>query len=587
MVLPAPEIRTRPVPAQSYDYYITQGLDPLLARLLAARVPADQPELWGALLYPRLAQLSPPGTLKDIEKATKRLLRALERQEIIALETDHDCDGQTAHAVLYTALVEYFGHPAEKVLSFIGHRLEEGYGLSEKLMHRILAHEPRPQLLITADNGSSDGARIERLAQEGIDVIVTDHHEIPSSGIPSTAYAVINPARTDCSYPDKAIAGCMVAWLLMAQVRQALEAPSLAPLLDFVAVGTIADCVSLASSVNNRAVVRAGMRLIAQGTRPCWRAILPLLKGPLCSEDLGFVIGPLLNSDGRLSDALTSVSFLLAQTDKEAQDWVVYLSAQNEQRKGIQKQLTTQAFERSAAAVLRGDYTLCLYLKEGHSGVHGISASRIKDAFGRPTVIFSPKQGVPGQITGSARSVDGVHIRRLFERVAERMEKGIVAFGGHKGAAGITLEKEAFERFQLQLEQVAREEIAPTELGPVVWTDGLFAWDYWDIEVLESWSEVLEPFGRAFEPPAFHLKALVTQLQPVGDGTHLRVHLAEEGGGVLETIWFGARMQASEALPIALGLGVDAVVRLRIQSFRGIKKLSAQILSCQPCQEES
>ncbi|NCX93801.1 MAG: single-stranded-DNA-specific exonuclease RecJ, partial [Gammaproteobacteria bacterium] len=288
------------------------GFNPFLARIVAGRIKPGQTFDGVNFLGPKLQVLDHPRSIKDIDKAVSRLVAAIANQEIIAIETDHDCDGQTAHAVMHTALIEIFGVPASKVQSFIGHRMKEGYGLSDAVATRILNAIPRPNVVITADNGSSDEPRIARLKEAGIDVIVTDHHHLPEEGPPKSAYACLNPTREDCDFPDDSIAGCMVAWLLMSALRQALieagllseKAPSLKGLLDYVAVGTVADCVSLSRSLNNRAVIRAGLQLISQMQRPCWQAILPLLKRPfLRAEDLGFTIGPMLNSDGRLSDA--------------------------------------------------------------------------------------------------------------------------------------------------------------------------------------------------------------------------------------------------------------------------------------------
>lgn len=569
-----------------YQHYVAMGLDPMMAQLLAGRLVGDDLPL-DALLSPKLAHLTSPALFLDIEPATQRIIKALEAGEVIALETDHDCDGQTAHAVLYTAFIEHFGHPPEKTLSFIGHRLEEGYGLSDALATRILSHQPRPTLVITADNGSSDEPRIARLQAAGIEVIVTDHHEVPTIGVPKSAFAVINPVRPGCPYPDKSIAGCMVAWLLMAEVRSQLikkgllsqNSPSLAALLDFVAVGTVADCVSLADSVNNRAVVRYGLQLIQKAQRPCWRAIQPLLKGPVTSLDLGFVIGPLLNSDGRLSDALTSVSFLLAKTDQEAHEWVTCLSEQNEARKKIQNTMTYDAHKQALIQVNQGCYSICLFLEEGHPGVHGISASRVKDAFGRPTIIFSPKKNHPDLITGSARSIDGFHIRQALEVVADKMPEGIVSFGGHKGAAGVTIKKDFFPRFVETLEEATRALLGTRTMGPVIWTDGSLSSNYFTVDFARQIETLLQPFGRAFEPPTFEDRGVVRSIQPVGNGLHVKVHL-QVGHQSIHLIWFQARLQAEDPLPLIVGDDIHFAYRLQLNDFRGVVRLSPQMIGC-------
>jgi single-stranded-DNA-specific exonuclease len=219
--LPLATIKERAINQALMQQGVQQGLAPILAKLIAAR--PTPPVHVGAtpldLFHPKLSKLSDPSAMVDIDKAAARVGMAIMNGECIGLETDHDCDGQTAHAILYYNLAQHFRHPAEKIKSYIGHRLEEGYGLSQKVADRILADSPRPTVIITADNGSSDEARIAQLKAQNIDVIVTDHHQIPKEGIPKSAYACLNPTRPDCNFGDPYIAGCMVAWLLMVKVR--------------------------------------------------------------------------------------------------------------------------------------------------------------------------------------------------------------------------------------------------------------------------------------------------------------------------------------------------------------------------------
>jgi single-stranded-DNA-specific exonuclease len=472
---PLPQIIYRKMDDAYYQAACEAGYDPLAAQIVASR-PISQTVPIESIFAPKLKFLDHPEKLPDLDIACERLYKAIENQEIIGIETDHDCDGQTSHAVIFTALTECFGYPENKIRSYIGHRLKEGYGLSEKVMERMLADDPRPSVIITADNGSSDEARIAILQSQGIDVIVTDHHEIPIEGIPQSAFAVINPIRHDSTYPDKAIAGCMVAWLVMAALRQKImqhrqiTLPSLANILDFVAVGTIADCVSMAKSQNNRAVVAYGMKLIEQGKRPCWQVLKPLLSQPLSSEDLGFKIGPLLNSDGRLACAFGSVSFLLAKTLEEASKWVTHLQAQNQERKSIQDKLSQAALLQAKQQYAQGRQSLCIFLEDGHAGVHGICASRVKEAFGRPVIIFSPKEAEPGCIAGSGRSIEGLHLREVLQEI-QNAESLIERFGGHQGAVGLSLLKENFERFSECFETMVRKRIDERSLGPKIFVD--------------------------------------------------------------------------------------------------------------------
>lgn len=579
---PNPKIKRRQINVKREEESKRLGLSPMLAKIIASRPFLDYVDP-KELLWPKLKSLDSPLSLADIKPAVARLVKALENDEIIGIETDHDCDGQTSHAVIYVALTEYFGHKTEHVRSYIGHRLKEGYGLSDALAKRILSDNPRPTLIITADNGSSDEDRIAMLKKEGIDVIVTDHHEIPISGIPQSAYAVVNPTREDCQYPDTYIAGCMVAWLLMAATRTALierkgiAIASLAACLDFVAVGTIADCVSIARSRNNRAVVSYGMKLIQQGLRPCWKAILPLVSNPLTSEDIGFKIGPLLNSDGRLSCAFGSVSFLLAADEIEAKHWIEHLQTQNAERKGIQERVTHQGLKQAKQQYREGRIGLCLFLEEGHAGVHGISASRIKDIFGRPVIIFCPKADDPSQLTGSARSVDGVHLRNILQTIDDTYPGVIKRFGGHQGAAGLTIDRENLALFQTAFEQTLQENVAPELIGPVIWTDGEIDIEYLNLSFIDELANQLEPFGREFEPPHFEMNAKILSVNIMGQTkVHARLGLAVEDLW-FEAVWFNCK---NENTPLHVGIGdlVKVVFAPKPQVFRGEKKLSCQIV---------
>jgi len=581
--LPKPVIRVKPFQPSKEEEGLSAGLHPVLARVIAARpLPSEVPIL--EAISPRLKNLFAPLNMQDMDRASDRLAQAILQGEIIGIETDHDCDGQTSHAVLYSTLVHHFNHPEDKIRSYIGHRLTEGYGLSEPVATRILEDVKRPSLLITADNGSSDEPRIQRLKEVNIDVIVTDHHEIPKEGIPMSAYAVLNPTRPDCGYGDPFIAGCMVAWLLMAATRQKLilnnhlksNAPSLSNCLDFVAVGTIADCVSIARSINNRAVVAYGLRLIEAGTRPCWRVIMANIAGRLSSEDLGFKIGPLLNSDGRLSTAFGSVSFLLAKTDEEAKSGLLALQNSNTERKAIQQDIVLKGLSLAKEQVDKGRYALCIYLKAGHTGVHGIAASRIKDIFGRPTAFFAPKVGAAGIISGSVRGIEGFHVRDALQAVADQHPEILLGFGGHKGAGGLTLQESAFETFSLAFETACRAQMQFTQLGPIIWTDGFLPVKQLNLEMLDA-LERLEPFGREFEVPVFELKAKVKEIRAMGDGTHARVQLESEGFQ-MSGVWFKFRQSATSAMPVQKEDAVKVAFSLKSSTYQNQRRLEIHIV---------
>lgn len=576
IALPEPKIQARQTDPEVLQQAQAQGLDPLLARIIAARPKPAELNL-AQMLATKLSCLDHPLLMQDMQNASERLADAIINKEVIGLETDHDCDGQTSHAVLFYCLVHKFKHPQELLRSYIGHRLTEGYGLSAKVAQRILQDQPRASLVITADNGSTDEERITLLKQAQIDVIVTDHHQLPLAGPPASAYACLNPTRTDCSYPDPYIAGCMVAWLLMAATRLELikrqyidDSVKITDSLDYVAVGTVADCVSMARSYNNRAIVNAGLKLINAGIKPCWRAVKPLCSGEVSAEDLGFKIGPLLNSDGRLATAFGSVSYLLAEDDISAQQWVTYLQEQNQIRKGIQNTITQQGITIAAEQTQLGRFSLCIFLADGHSGVHGISASRIRESFGRPTVFLAPKQGEEDIITGSIRGIEAFHVGNALQWIMRQNPGLLLAGGGHAGAGGVTLQRAKYAEFAEQFELAAQQQLTEQALGPVILTDGPLPVDLLNLNTLDALAK-LEPFGREFEAPVFELTGTLANIRTIGDGSHARLEISLENRRI-SGVWFNFRTQAQ------VGDQVRCAFTLKENDFGGMRRCEIQVV---------
>lgn len=584
IAIPKPKIKSRTPDLARLQDGLNAGLSPIVAKILASRPLSSALPVLQAL-SPRLTHLTNPSAMKDIDVAANRIAQAILQGECIGIETDHDCDGQTSHAVLYYNLVYRFLHPKHKIRSYIGHRLTEGYGLSLPVANRIIQDDPKPSVIITADNGSSDEPRIALLKANQIDVIVTDHHEIPAEGCPKSALACLNPTRPDCEFGDPYIAGCMVAWLLMTKTRQKLieegylpeNTASLHDSLDFVAVGTVADCVSMARSINNRAVVSYGLRLMEQNTKPCWQALKRIFPNPLQSEDLAFRIGPLLNSDGRLSTAFGSVSLLLSETESEAQNWIAALQQHNEQRKIIQRDLVQQSIEIAKKQIQQGCFALIIYLEEGHTGVQGIAASRIKELFGRPTIIFAKKLGSDSLITGSVRGPDNFHVREALQYVCNEDPTLLLAFGGHQGAGGLTLKLENLSKFQLLFERATRAKLHnEAELHPIILTEGLLDIKELNLTLIKELA-ILEPMGREFESPIFEFIGVIEELHSVGDGTHIRVTLKSDAK-TITGIWFSARQHKEKALPVLKGMRVKVAFIPRENIFKNKAKFDMHIV---------
>lgn len=521
-----------------------EGYSNTVARIIAARIPAAR----RADVEARLSRLTPPQQLPDMDKAVKRLQQALISRQVIGIVSDHDVDGVSSHALLKECLTG-FAADEVRIQSWIGHRLKDGYGLSAAVAQRILASEPPPAVVITADCGSSDEPRIQQLQAAGIDVIVTDHHEIPQAGIPASAFACISPARNNSNYKDSLIAGCMVAWLLMAALRSTLAKDQQLPAtaadirhsLDFVALGTVADCVSLARSHNNRAVVRAGLRLIESGTRPCWRSARRYLgEAPhLSALDLAFGIGPRINARGRLDEAMSGVHFLLADSDAEADDLADLLEKENLRRRDIERQLTDDAVDQATQRVAQGHSGLAIWLKNGHTGVHGIVASRLVERFGRPAVCLSPHAFDEETVSASARSIDGLHIQQLLQDIQTAQPSLMSRFGGHAGAAGLSLPRRNLQTFIDRFEAFCSRQLEAAQLGPKLNYDLALAADEISDELLQQLA-ALEPWGRAFEQAVFISDFKLINSRAVGaDQSHLSLYL-QAGQQRFSAIWFSA-----------------------------------------------
>ncbi|WP_019023031.1 DHH family phosphoesterase [Thioalkalivibrio sp. ALE23] len=591
---PEPRVRQRRVDATTERKARDEmGLTKIQARVLAGRLAVPEHQSLEPIVSPTLRHLSDPTGLPDIETGARRLVEAVRAGETIALVCDHDVDGVTSMAVLYRGIVDVLGGDPACLVPFIGHRLKEGYGLSDALVDRML-EDTSPSLVVTADHGSADEPRIRRLAEQGIETIVTDHHAIPEDGIPASAVACITPTREDSRYGDPAIAGCMVAWLLIAQAGRMLDLDEESMkqtrqardrLLDFVALGTVADCVSLGESVNNRAVVRAGLRRMNEAEpRPCWavaRERLAQGQRDLDEQSLAFDIGPRINARGRLDEAMAGVRFLLSGNDRTATKWWDAIEEENENRKAIERDLKVTALEQASERYAEGAAGLAIWLSEGHPGVHGIVASRVVEAFGRPTVCLSPVYGDPDRITGSARGIPGIHIKRVMDAVATAVPGMLLKHGGHQGAGGLTLYRKDLSRFQ-QLWDTAcqtQAEAVGVRMDPVIWVDGELHRP--SLETVEE-LRAIAPFGRGFEGALFTMEAKLYELKAVGDQTHFQVTL-QGSNGLFRGIWFNAvSIEEAGVPPVSEGKRYQWIYSPKINYFRGEERLQLFVRHADP-----
>ena len=588
-----PRILNRPINQAVYQQLLDQGAPELLARIAGGRVADEIPAAEVPdLLSPRLAAIPHPSLLSDCDKAVDIFVAAIAQQRRIGILTDYDVDGITAHAILWHSLVDSFQVPREQITSLIGHRLDDGYGISDGLVDHILSLPPetRPQLIVSADCGSSDEPRIARLKAEGIEMVVTDHHAIPESGIPPSALAVLNPTRDDCEYPDPLIAGCFVAWLFMSALRAKLleaeaipaDTAKLSHLLDFCALGTVADAVSLASPIN-RAIVNAGLAQLNRCERPAWNALLELLgkqrgPAPFDIDDLGFQIGPRINARGRMSDPHAARRFLMAENAVDAMEALLILDRDNQDRRKVER-----AMLRDILADLskwEASHSLVAFEEDFHPGVQGIVASRLIERTGKPTVVLSPNKN-PEWLAGSMRTVAGVHARDVLQALADNWPQVIVKFGGHAGAAGLTIQRDQLEVFTKAFNEVVAAEFADADPAPILLCDGELSNHQISLQQCQQLQQI-RPYGRGWEKPLFMGQAMLRQCRVIGSTqTHLSLNLDIEGKAI-RAVWFNALDNADDIPPVAANQSIRLIYELAENHYNGQTSLQLLVRHAEP-----
>ncbi|WP_295889074.1 single-stranded-DNA-specific exonuclease RecJ, partial [uncultured Thiohalocapsa sp.] len=459
------------------------NLTALLTRLYAHRGDAAPAVSLGELL--------PAAGLHGIDAAADLLSDQVQRGGRILIVGDYDADGATGSAV---ALLGLRALGATDVDHLTPSRFHHGYGLSPAVVDA--AAERRPDLIVTVDNGIASHAGVERAGQHGIPVLITDHH-LPGAELPAAA-AVVNPNQPGCGFASKHVAGCGVMFYLLAATRAELArrgwfaaagapagrtAPNLATLLDLVALGTVADVVQL--DRNNRILVEQGLRRMRAGAcRPGLRALLEVAGCRLAevtARDLGFAAGPRLNAAGRLDDMSLGVECLTTDDPVRAMRLAQQLHALNGERRELEHGILDEAtalVERIAADHGALPPALCVHGAHWHEGVIGIVAARIRERWHRPTIVFADAGN--GELRGSARSIDGLHIRDALDAVDKHHPGLIARFGGHAMAAGLSLRPEVLPDFRAALaaeverqlggEPAVREILSDGELPPPLLT---------------------------------------------------------------------------------------------------------------------
>ncbi|MEN0036782.1 MAG: single-stranded-DNA-specific exonuclease RecJ [Cellvibrio sp.] len=544
------------------------AIHPLLQRIYSARGVKNEQEL-----QYQLANLYKPN-FKGLAEAVSLLADAVVAQAKIIVVGDFDADGATSSALAVLAL-RAMGLPYVDFL--VPNRFEYGYGLTPEIV--AVAAAQQPDIIVTVDNGISSVEGVEAARELGIAVIVTDHH-LPGEYLPD-ADAIVNPNQPGCEFPSKNLAGVGVIFYVMnalrAELRQmgwfeesGIAEPNMASFLDLVALGTVADVVPL--DYNNRILVAQGLQRIRAGVcRPGIKAMLEVSgkqANKLVASDFGFALGPRLNAAGRLDDMSLGIQCLMCESENLAREMAAQLDELNRDRKAIETGMQQEAMgmlqKTLQADAANLSWGLCLFDETWHQGVIGILASRIKDKYHRPTIVFA--DAGDGEIKGSARSVPGFHIRDALDAVAARHPGLLNKFGGHAMAAGMSLSRANFPAFAQAFDDEVRRQLTSDDLQAVVVSDGELSAQELSLGVATQLREA-GPWGQHFPEPIFDGEFYLVQQKLVG-AKHLKMTLAVDAQGqqLVDAIAFNID---PDFWPNNQVNKIRAAYKLDINEFRG------------------
>ncbi|MBF0358567.1 MAG: single-stranded-DNA-specific exonuclease RecJ [Magnetococcales bacterium] len=555
------------------------GLSPIFTPIIAHRQLADADKI-EQFFRPLLKHLTDPSLLLDMDLAVARLIKAIEAEEKIAVFGDFDVDGATSSALM----VRYFRGLNIPIRVYIPDRLTEGYGPNSEAM-RILAKEGIT-LVVTVDCGITAFEAFETAAELGLDVIVTDHHqgreELPK------ALALVNPNRLDDPFPNKELAGVGVAFYLVMALNRELRdkgyfnhraEPVLKDLLDLVAVGTIVDVASLTGV--NRPLVSVGLQVVQEHKNIGINALMEIarIKGTLSAGQVGFQIGPRINAGGRLGRGPLGSELLHTEDVARAEEIAAELEDANRERRALEDKMLRQAMNRiSGDGLSSSGRTLVLAEHGWHPGVIGIIASRISDHFHRPTVIIALDDDGKGK--GSGRSIPGLNLLAAIEECNDLL----ISFGGHKAAAGLSIESANLEQFTAAFEKAVVENNPPELFSPAMTYDGKLQIPDVSLETVGR-LERLQPFGRGNPEPVFLIENVRVMDARAIKESHVKCRLVDVYDNVLDTISFRVLPGALGEGLLTMGIWVDVVGSLSINRYRNRETVQLILRDARPAKE--
>ncbi|TAK96283.1 MAG: single-stranded-DNA-specific exonuclease RecJ [Aquabacterium sp.] len=562
------KIIPREVPPRATWTLEQAGVHPLLARLFASRGIRTAEELDDSP-----ARLLSPADLKGAAQAAQLLADAIQAGQRICIVADYDCDGATACATGLRGL-QMLGATPGQVSYVVPDRAVHGYGLTPPIVDMVQAKHA--DVLMTVDNGMASHEAVKRARDQGIKVIITDHHlpvvlDDGQVSLPD-ADVIVNPNQPGCTFASKALVGVGVMFYVLlalrAELRQrgvfdASNQPRIDNLLDLVALGTIADVGRLDD--NNRRLVAQGLKRIRTGRMQPGIAALFAAAGrdpkKATSQDFGFALGPRVNAAGRLAEMGLGIECLSTDDATRADALARQLDAINRERRELESGMREQA-EQLLESLMPEDEpppAVTIYDPDFHEGVVGIVASRLKDRLHRPTFVFA--LGQDGMLKGSGRSIPGFHLRDALDVVSKRHPGLLKRFGGHAMAAGCTIAEEDVDTFETELVRIAQEGLDPSLLLRQISTDGPLDAQWFTPEAVAELDKAV--WGPGFDAPVFSDQAEVLGQRLVGE-RHLKLSLRVQGQ-VRDGIWFGH----TDPLPAKTQLAY----RVSLDEFQGRQRV--------------
>ncbi|MDQ2976753.1 MAG: single-stranded-DNA-specific exonuclease RecJ [Acidobacteriota bacterium] len=540
------------------------GVSPTVAALLISRGCEDEPSA-RRFLQPSYDQLHDPYLMLGMSEAVPRLLRAIDTGERILVYGDYDVDGTTGTALLLRAL-NLLG---ARTGFHVPHRFTEGYGIQQAALEKAVVEGYK--LAISVDCGIRAHEPLYWARDNGLDVIITDHHLPDEEEGAPPAYAVLNPNQKGCGYPDKNLAGVGVAFKLVhALFRERGREAQVAAFLKIVAIGTVADVAKLTGE--NRTIVSLGLKDLSKTTNPGLRALMEVAGcgdgAGMTAYDLGFRIGPRINAAGRMDAARAVVELFSTKDTGEARRLAQHLDTRNQERKEVQKQIVELAIAEleSGDSGSANSYVAVIAGEGWHRGVIGIAASKISERINRPCVVLS----IEGDVAhGSGRSIEPYHLLDGLTTCADLFEK----FGGHSHAAGITLKPQHIAELRRRLNEHAAARLTDEDLQPCIYIDAELPTQEISFKLVRE-LQTLEPYGAANPRPTFLARNLCILTEPrlIGE-RHLKVCVAGPEGRPLETIWWNG---AEQTTPLKNGLDMAYTIETSNWTGETFLQLSVQ-----------